>query len=66
MSEIVHIERIGKGDLSIKVGKQAELKCDKERAEFICRILAHHLGFAVIEEHRLKGFCDVKSVQEEK
>lgn len=66
MSEIVHIQRIGEGDISIKVGKQAELKCDKQRAEFICRLLAHHLGFAVIEEHRLKGFCDVKSVEEKK
>jgi len=66
MSELVHIQRIGEGYISIKVGKQVELKCDKQRAEFICRLLAHHLGFAVIEEHRLKGFCNVKSVQEEK
>lgn len=66
MSEIVHIQRIGEDDISIKVGKQVELKCDKQRAEFICRLLAHHLGFAVIEEHRLKGFCNVKSVEEKK
>jgi hypothetical protein len=66
MAEIVHIQRVDKGDLLIKVGKKQKLVCDDERAEFICRILAHHLGFEIIEKHRLKGFYNPDKFQEDR